>query len=95
MLSSPFILSDLLVIYSGLKVIDAWGETSLFYNPHPDSILKRGIYFCTLKDKDRENDKASHLYRADVFRMNFGISKKTFASIFKTIPKRPIKGGVI
>jgi hypothetical protein len=27
--------------------------------------------------------------------MNFGISKKTFVSIFNTIPKRPVKGGVI
>jgi hypothetical protein len=88
-----FILRDLLANYSGLKIIDAWGEVSLFYNP--DDSLKRGIYFCTLKNKDGENDKASHLYRADVFRMNFGISKKTFVSIFNTIPKRPIKGGVI
>jgi hypothetical protein len=88
-----FILNELLENYSGLKTIDAWGETSFFYNPN-DS-LKRGIYFCTLKNKDGENDKASHLYRADVFRMNFGISKKTFVSIFNTIPKRPVKGGVI
>jgi hypothetical protein len=88
-----FILSDLFANYSGLKIIDAWGEKSLFYNP--DDSLKRGIYFCTLKNKDGENDKASHLHRADVFRMNFGISKKTFVSIFNTIPKRPVKGGVI
>lgn len=92
-ITMDFILSDLLENYSGLKIIDTWGETSLFYNP--DDLLKRGIYFCTLKNKDGENDKASHLYRADVFRMNFGISKKTFVSIFNTIPKRPVKGGVI
>ena len=65
----------------------------MFHNP--DDSLRRGIYFCTLKNKDGENDKASHLYRADAFRMNFGISKKTFASIFNTIPKRPVKVGVI
>lgn len=88
-----FIVSALLKNYAGLKIIEAWGETSFFYNP--DNSLKRGIYFCTLKNKDGENDKASHLYRADAFRMNFGLSKKTFTSIFNTIPKRPIKGGVI
>lgn len=88
-----FVLSELLENYSGLKTIDAWGETSLFYNP--DGLLKRGTYFCTLKNKDGANDKASNLDRADVFRMNFGISKKIFTSIFHTIPKRPVKGGVI
>ena len=46
------ILNELLKNYSGLKTIDAWGETSLFYNFN-DS-LKRGIYFCTLKNKDGE-----------------------------------------
>ncbi|MDP2193846.1 MAG: DUF6194 family protein, partial [Alphaproteobacteria bacterium] len=79
--------------YSGLKMTHAWGETSLFYNP--DNLLKRGVYFCTLKNKDGENDKASFLNRADVFRMNFGVSKKTFLSMFETLPKRPVKGGVI
>lgn len=79
--------------YSGLRIIDAWGEISLFYNPN--DLLKRGIYFCTLKNKDGEHDKASYLNRADVFRMNFGVSKKTFVNIFKVVPKRPVKGGVI
>jgi hypothetical protein len=88
-----YILQYLLQRYPELKIIDVWGETSLFYNP--DDSLKRGIYFCTLKNKDGENDKISHLHRADVFRVNFGISKKTFVSIFNTIPKRPVKGGVI
>jgi hypothetical protein len=79
--------------YSGLKVIEAWGETSLFYNS--DNMLKRGVYFCTLKNKDGENDKASCLYRDGVFRLNFGVRKKTFVSHFTQLPKRPSKGGVI
>ena len=53
-----FILNELLKNYSGLKTIDAWGETSLFYNLN-DS-LKRGIYFCTLKNKDGENIIKKH-----------------------------------
>ena len=36
-------------------------------------ILKRGIYFCTIKEKDGDNDKASNLHRYAVFRVNFGI----------------------
>lgn len=88
-----FVLKYLIENYSGLKITDAWGETSLFYNP--DDLLKRGIYFCTLKNKDGVNDKASYLNRVDVFRINFGVSKKTFLSIFEELPKRPIKGGII
>lgn len=91
---TPHLISDyLLNNFVGLNVIETWGETSFFYNP--DNVLKRGIYFCTLKVKDGENDKASDLHRDHIFRMNFGVSKKTFLSIFTTIPKRPIKGGVI
>lgn len=88
-----YIIKYLILNYPGLKIIEAYGETNLFYNPH--DLLKRGIYFCTLKNKDGENDKASHLYREDVFRMNFGLSKKKFLSIFNTIPKRPLKSGII
>ncbi len=92
-ISMDSILLDLLKNYPGLKVMDTWGETTLFDNP--DHLLKRGIYFCTLKNHDGANDKASHLYRADVFRLNFGLSTKTFTSLFHAIPKRPGKGGVI
>ena len=79
--------------FPGLIPFRAWGELSFFYNP--DASLPRGIYFCTLKEKDGENDAASDLNRTNVFRINFGISKTTFISLFKEKPKRPAKGGVI
>ena len=66
--------------FPGLFIIKAWGEKTFFYNP--ERILKRGIYFCTIKEKDGPNDKASDLNRPDIFRINFGIDKKTFLSIF-------------
>ncbi len=34
---------------------NSWGETSLFYNP--GNILPNGVYFCTIKEKDGDNDK--------------------------------------
>ena len=86
---AEFILSN----YNGINLIDTWGEKSFFYNPN--NILKRGIYFCTIKEKDGANDRASHLDRDGVYRFNFGISKQTFISLFETIPKRPAKGGHI
>lgn len=73
--------------------IAAWGETSFFYNP--DRMLPRGIYFATLKEKDGQNDRASNLNRSDVFRLNIGISKLTYRSLFGQQPSRPHAGGVV
>lgn len=92
-ITPDWILNYLVENFQGIKVIEAWGEIGCFYNP--DNLLKRGTYFCTLKARDGENDTASDLNRAGVFRMNFGVSKETFLSIFKAIPKRPEKGNCI
>lgn len=84
-------ISDFVVAnFPGLNIVNAWGEKSFFYNP--DNLLKRGVYFLTLKEKDGDNDKASSLDRENIFRINFGISKKTFLQHFSTLPKRPTKG---
>ncbi len=69
---------------------DAWGETSYFFNP--GHLLKRGTYFATIKEKDGENDKASNLDRPSVWRLNIGIQKETFLSMFSALPQRPPKG---
>ena len=88
-----YISAYLMTTFPGLVIIDAWGEKSFFYNP--EGLLKRGIYFCTIKEKDGDNDKASGLGRAGVFRLNFGISKITFSNLFGALPGRPSKGGAI
>ena len=84
------ILDDLLARYSGTRAVEAWGETSLFYNP--GDLLPRGVYFATVKEKDGENDKASALDRRNVFRFNIGTSKPLFIDRFGHPPKRPGKG---
>ncbi len=91
---SPFdITNDLLSQFKGLKIFETYGETSFFYNP--DDMLKRGIYFCTLKEKDGPNDKASNLNRDHTFRINFGLPKPIFLELFQTLPKRPEQGCMI
>ncbi len=79
--------------FQGLNIINTWGEKAFFYNPA--NLLKRGLYFCTLKEKDGNNDKASNLNRAGIFRINFGLPKKTFLNTFQILPKRPAKGTII
>jgi hypothetical protein len=38
--------------------------------------------FATMADSDNEYDKVSQLDRTGVFRLNFGVSKQTFQSLF-------------
>lgn len=71
----------------------SWGETSLFYNP--GKLLPNGVYFCTIKDHDGENDKASNLNRTGVFRLAIGLPPSTYRKLFGEKPARPAKGGVV
>lgn len=92
-LSVKSIINKLQEKYPGLNSIQSWGETMLVYNP--DDLLKRGVYFCTFKEKDGENDSSSKLSRDGVFRMSFGISKQRFLEHFGRSFQRPPKGGII
>lgn len=69
------------------------GEKGIFYNPH--NVLKRGVYILTIKEKDGDNDKGSNLDRQGVYRVNLGIRKKTFISLFNELPKRPSAGEIV
>lgn len=79
--------------FYGLAPQKAWGEMTFFYNP--DHVLTRGTYFCTLKEKDGENDKASRLDRPDVYRLNFGLPTNAYLKRFGPKPERPEKGHAI
>ena len=79
--------------FEGLVPKSSWGDTSLFYNP--GMALPNGIYFCTLKEKNGANDKASELDRDGVFRLSIGMAQKSYEKYFGSKPKRPPKGGII
>jgi hypothetical protein len=79
--------------FADIHPVAAWGETSFFYNPGRQ--LPRGIYFATLKEKDGDNDRASELLRPAVFRLNIGVSKPTYRSLFGPQPGRPVAGAVV
>ena len=79
--------------FSGIIPKSSWGGTSLFYNP--GNRLPHGVYFCTIKDKDGDNDKASNLNRPNVFRVNIGLPKDKYLELFGEKPKRPAKGCII
>jgi Family of unknown function (DUF6194) len=71
----------------------SWGETSLFYNP--GRVLPNGVYFCTIKQHNGENDQASNLDREEVFRVTIGLHPQTYVRLFGQKPVRPSKGGIV
>ena len=77
----------------GVIEVNSWGERGIFYNP--GNVLKRGVYVLTVKEKDGENDRASRLDREGMWRLNIGVRKSTFLSLFGELPARPKKGGVV
>ena len=87
------IITTIVNQFDGVVPKSSWGEISLFYNP--GKLLPNGVYFCTIKEKNGDNDKASDLDRDGVFRLSIGISKTSFEKLFGSRPKRPAKGGIV
>jgi hypothetical protein len=87
------VLDALMTTFGGLVPKATWGETSLFYNP--DGVLPNGVYFCTIKEHDGANDRASHLDRPGVFRLAVGLPPAVYEQMFGPRPARPPKGGVV
>ncbi len=92
-MKSEEILKYCLENLEGTVLVNSWGEKGIFYNP--DNKLKRGIYILTIKEKDGDHDKSSNLNRDGIYRVNLGVRKQTFTDMFRTVPKRPEKGGVV
>jgi hypothetical protein len=61
--------------FAGVDAVDASGNTFFFYDPD------HKFPFATLVTND-EYDHASNLNRESVFRLNIGISKQTYQSLF-------------
>ncbi len=61
--------------FEGIQPVTADGNTFFFYDP------ERKFPFATLVTNDAY-DQASHLSRPSVFRLNIGISKQTYQSLF-------------
>lgn len=61
----------------------AWGDTFFIYDPNFDLPEPRRFPFATIVTQDYSDfDNASDLNRDGVFRLNIGVSMKTFAKLF-------------
>ena len=62
--------------FPDVETTESFGYTFFFYRS------ERKFPFATLASSDNEYDRISNLDRPGVFRLNIGISKKTFQSLF-------------
>ena len=63
------------------------GDTFFFYDPERNIDPQRRLPFATIVVKDYGDfDNASNLNRADVFRLNIGVSRDTFRALFGCPP---------
>jgi hypothetical protein len=61
----------------------AWGDTFFSYDPGRDLPPDRRFPFATIVTKDYGDfDSASNLNRPSVFRLNIGVSRQTYRSLF-------------
>jgi hypothetical protein len=75
--------------FTGIETTEAFGYTFFFYGPD------RMMPFATLGTKDDDYDRASNLNRPSVFRLNIGVSKETYRSLFGPQPSPPGISGVV
>jgi hypothetical protein len=75
--------------FANVEMADAMGYTFFFY----DSDHK--LPFATLASQDNEYDQVSQLNRPSVFRLNIGVSRDTYRSLFGPQPSAPGPTGVV
>jgi hypothetical protein len=78
----------------GVDVLEAGGDYYLFYDPRNGEPVEQLHPFATLVTADR-HDPASNLDREGVYRLNFGVSKKTYESILGPRPSWPKDGAMV
>jgi hypothetical protein len=72
--------------FAGVEVVVASGGIFYFYDPGNDIPKDHRFPFATVVTSD-EYDQFSDLNRTGVFRLNVGVSKKTFQSLFGSQPE--------
>ena len=74
--------------FASVETSEAMGYTFFFYNSD------HKMPFATLIAADNEYDRISNLDRPDVYRLNIGVEKDTYRSLFGRPPAAPGPDGV-
>jgi len=75
-------------------VVTDSGSTFYFYDPAGDAPPDRRFPFATLVTNDAY-DRASQLDRPEVFRLNVGVSRETYRSLFDQQAPRAEEDGIV
>jgi hypothetical protein len=87
--------------FAGVEVLSATdgvgaGDTFFMYDPDHNLDPKRKFPFATIVTKDYGDfDCASNLNRPGVFRLNIGVGRDTYRSLFGPQPSPPGAAGVV
>ena len=74
----------------------AWGDSFFIYDPERNLPENHRFPFATIVVKDYVGfDEASNLNRPGVFRLNIGVSKETFRSLFRDESPAPRDSSVL
>ena len=74
----------------------AWGDTFFSYDPERNLEPKHRFPFATIVTKDYGDfDCASQLNRPGVFRLNIGVSRETYRSLFGPQPPSAAAGNAV
>jgi hypothetical protein len=71
----------IMTTFEGVDVVVASGDSFFFYNPDGSVPPNHKFPFVTLVTSDI-NDQFSNLNRPSIFRLNIGITKQTFRTLF-------------
>jgi hypothetical protein len=77
--------------FDNIHVVNGEGNSFFYYGPMVDD---NKFPFATLVTKD-DYDQVSNLNRPDVFRLNIGVSKASYLSLFGAPAPRPNANGII
>jgi Family of unknown function (DUF6194) len=77
-MNEPSVVEYITTTFAEVETTTAYGYTFFFYRSD------RLFPFATLISSDQEYDRFSNLDRPGVFRLNIGVSRKTFQSLFGT-----------
>ena len=77
-MNESVVVDYIMKTFSAVETTTAFGYTFFFYRS------ERKLPFATLISSDQDYDRISNLDRPGVFRLNIGISKQTFQSLFGT-----------
>ena len=78
--------------FTGIEILENDGTTFIYYNPDRDPGYDHMFPFATLVTNNL-NDTASDLNRPAVYRLNIGVSRETYRSMFGAPPVFRTDGG--